>query len=57
MEKNTWKCTKCGYTYESQAPAEECPSCHEKCEFVNVTCYTPDCQGPGSDPRLGNPEK
>jgi hypothetical protein len=24
-----------------------------KCEFKNVTCYTPECGGPGNiDPRL-----
>jgi hypothetical protein len=34
-------------------PPETCPNCKEKCEFVNVTCYTPDCGGPGKiDPRL-----
>ncbi|BEQ15036.1 hypothetical protein FAK_21020 [Desulfoferula mesophila] len=48
----TWKCTKCGYTYTAEKPAEECPSCHEKCEFIDVSCYTPDCAGPGTDDRL-----
>ncbi len=49
----TWKCTECGYTFQAQTPPEECPSCHEKCDFVDVTCYTPDCSGPGQDDRLG----
>ena len=49
----TWKCTNCGYTFTAQQPAETCPSCKEKCEFVDVSCYTPDCTGQGQDPRLG----
>ena len=56
MDQNamtTWKCTKCGYTYSDQKPKEECPSCHEKCQAVDVSCYTPDCAGTGQDPRLG----
>ena len=52
--KNTWKCTECGYTLETDAPPETCPGCNEKCEFVNVTCYIPDCGDTGSDPRLGS---
>ena len=49
-----WKCSKCGYLITVAAPPETCPSCHEKCEFLNVTCYTPECGGPGKiDPRLG----
>ena len=45
-EKNTWKCPKCGYTLEAEqqaAPPETCPGCKEKCEFVNVSCYIPEC--------------
>jgi rubredoxin len=49
----TWKCTNCGYTYTAAKPSDECPSCHQKCEFVDVSCYTPDCDGLGQDPRLG----
>ena len=55
MEKNTWKCPKCGYTFESElkaAPPDTCPGCKEKCELVNVSCYIPDCGGTGQDPRL-----
>ena len=49
-----WKCHNCGYILTASMPPEECPDCHEKCEFLNVTCYTPDCGGPGKiDPRLG----
>jgi rubredoxin len=52
--KNTWKCSKCGYTFETDAPPDTCPTCKEKCEFLNVTCYIPDCGQTGSDPRLGS---
>lgn len=44
----TWICSKCGYTLEAQIPPEICPSCNQKCEFLNNTCYTPDCGGPNS---------
>jgi rubredoxin len=56
MEKNTWKCPKCGYTFEADAgvaPPETCPGCKDKCEFVNVSCYIPECGMKGQDPRLG----
>ncbi|MGA8831399.1 MAG: hypothetical protein ACLQT6_06535 [Desulfomonilaceae bacterium] len=55
MEKITWKCTKCGYTLEADpgvVPPETCPECKDKCEFVNVTCYIPECGMTGQDPRL-----
>jgi rubrerythrin len=48
-----WKCGKCGNTIQAPTPPEICPSCKEKCLFKDVTCYTPDCGGPGGvDPRL-----
>ena len=48
-----WKCGNCGYLVTAATPPEECPQCKEKCEFLNVTCYTPECGGPGHiDPRL-----
>lgn len=48
-----WKCGKCGNTVQAPTPPEICPSCKEKCLFKDVTCYTPDCGGPGGiDPRL-----
>ena len=56
MEKNTWKCPHCGYTFEADAgavPPDTCPGCQDKCEFVNVSCYIPDCGMKGQDPRLG----
>ena len=48
----SWKCQNCGYTFEKDVPPEACPSCKEKCEFVDNTCYTPDCVPGGTDPRI-----
>jgi len=49
-----WKCSNCGYVFEveKEAPPDECPSCQAKCEFVDNTCYTPDCQDVGTDKRI-----
>jgi rubredoxin len=53
MQKDDWRCSKCGYTLKAvEAPPEKCPACNEKCEFVNVTCYIPECGFSGSDERL-----
>ena len=54
-----WKCTNCGYVVEAAVPPLQCPSCQQKCDFVDVSCYIPDCGGPGSraqDERLVRPE-
>jgi rubredoxin/ribosomal protein L37E len=48
-----WKCTKCNYLITAAEPPGACPACAENCAFINVTCYTPDCGGPGNvDRRL-----
>jgi rubrerythrin len=48
-----WKCGQCNFTFTAPSLPEQCPGCGEKCDFLNVTCYTPDCGGPGNiDPRL-----
>lgn len=48
-----WKCGKCDRTVQATKPPEKCPSCGEICDFKNITCYTPDCGGPGNiDPQL-----
>jgi len=48
-----WRCSTCNYTISAPKHPEECPSCHQKSEFLNITCYTPECGGPGHiDPRL-----
>jgi len=41
-----WKCNKCGNTVTRDIPPDLCPSCNEKCEYVDVTCYIPECGGP-----------
>ena len=47
------KCDKCGFTITAAKPPDICPECGEKSNFINVTCYTPDCGGPENiDPRL-----
>ncbi|MFC1896806.1 rubredoxin-like domain-containing protein [Thermodesulfobacteriota bacterium] len=52
MKMTSWKCTHCGYTAEAESPPEQCPSCKEKCEFVDVSCYISDCGDTGADTRL-----
>lgn len=52
MPDYTWKCSNCGYTLKAQKPPEICSSCGRKCEFLNITCYTPDCEFSGTDNRL-----
>ncbi len=48
-----WKCGNCSFSFTSATLPEECPDCKEKCDFKNITCYTPDCGGPGNiDSRL-----
>ncbi len=57
QNKPYWKCSGCGYVLQAEAPPEPCPSCGAKCEFVNVTCYTPECGFTGVDPRLAGGNK
>ena len=57
-----WKCDQCGYTFDAYADnlPDVCPSCGQKCTFLNVTCYIPDCKlpdDPGFDPRIGDKDK
>ncbi|SPD74635.1 conserved hypothetical protein [uncultured Desulfobacterium sp.] len=47
-----WKCNKCGYILKADKPPDTCPSCKEKCEFVDISCYIPDCGSTGVDKRL-----
>jgi rubrerythrin len=51
-EKLHWKCSNCSYLVEEETPPEKCPSCFEKCTFRNVTCYRPECNFKGVDPKL-----
>jgi len=43
-----WKCNRCGNTIKADTPPDICPSCKERCEYVDVTCYIPGCGGPES---------
>jgi rubrerythrin len=48
-----WKCAACGFLITANNPPDVCPECGKKCEFINVTCYIPECGGPEHiDPRL-----
>lgn len=38
-----WECAKCGFTMTVGTPLGVCPKCGEKGDFVNITCYTPQC--------------
>ena len=49
----SWKCAICGYTFDAETIPEACPSCKQKCEFLDNTCYTPDCEDKGTDDRIG----
>lgn len=52
-EPSHWKCGKCSFTFTASSLPEQCPGCGEKCDFLNITCYTPECGGPGNiDHRL-----
>jgi len=42
-----WKCEKCGFLITAAKPPDVCPECGERCDFIDVTCYTPECGGPG----------
>jgi len=49
----SWKCSNCGYALEADTPPEPCPSCGERCDFLDVSCYIPECDtGGGVDDRL-----
>ena len=45
---NHWMCSNCGYVFEAETPPDVCPSCCVKCTFSDITCYTPECGGPGN---------
>ena len=47
-----WKCSNCGYAFSGDIPPDVCPSCHENCEFVDASCYIPQCGETGRDTRI-----
>lgn len=40
-----WKCSKCGNTVTADSPPEICPSCRDRCGYVDATCYISECRG------------
>jgi len=57
LPENTWKCSNCGNTVVEIKPPEVCPACKQKCEFLNVTCYQPDCGSPEWITASNHPDK
>jgi len=50
---NWWMCSDCQYVFKAGNIPESCPGCKNKCTFVDVSCYIPDCGGPDNvDMRL-----
>jgi rubredoxin len=48
-----WKCSNCSFILTAERPPDICPGCQEQADFLNITCYTPECGGPKNiDPRL-----
>lgn len=48
-----WKCGNCGFVFTAAQPPDACPECGAQDSFKNVTCYIPECGGPGHmDTRL-----
>ena len=45
---NYWMCTGCNAVFEAETPPDVCPDCYQKCTFANVSCYIPECGGPGN---------
>lgn len=53
QQKPWWTCSECRYTLQAAMPPEICPSCNKKCQFLESTCYTPECGGPQNpDPQI-----
>lgn len=47
-----WSCTNCHYVLQAMQPPDVCPSCNQACQFVDVSCYIPECGFTGMDSRL-----
>ncbi|MGQ9707945.1 MAG: rubredoxin-like domain-containing protein [bacterium] len=52
-----WSCSTCHYVLQSLQPPDVCPSCGQACQFVDVSCYIPECGFNGVDSRLINKER
>jgi rubredoxin len=46
--KSWWICAECDYVMQAETPPNPCPQCHKPCIFSDVTCYIPECGGPGN---------
>jgi rubredoxin len=33
------------FTLAAAKSPDVCPECGEKCDFIDITCYTPECRG------------
>ncbi len=47
-----WKCTECSYSVKDEKPPEVCPSCNNKCAFVDKTDYTQTTGNSRGDDRI-----
>ncbi len=47
-----WSCTNCHYVLQALQPPDVCPSCGQACQFIDVSCYIPECGFTGVDSRL-----
>ncbi|MEN9979797.1 MAG: rubredoxin-like domain-containing protein [candidate division WOR-3 bacterium] len=47
-----WSCSNCHYVLQALQPPDVCPSCNQACQFVDVSCYIPECGFSGVDSRL-----
>ncbi len=47
-----WSCSQCHYVLQALTPPERCPACRQHCQFVDVSCYIPECSFTGIDARL-----
>lgn len=47
-----WSCSNCHYILQALQPPDICPSCGQACQFIDVSCYIPECGFSGVDSRL-----
>lgn len=47
-----WSCSSCHYVLQAVTPPDVCPACGQRCQFVDVSCYIPECGLTGVDSRL-----
>ncbi len=47
-----WSCSNCHYVIQTVSPPDVCPACGKNCQFIDVSCYIPECGFTGIDSRL-----